>query len=60
MNTKFNYVGYDNNNIPRVFGITKKDCEKQKKLYLDRKSKLWLYKKFPKKLTNINITKIEG
>ena len=60
MNNKFNYVGYDNNNIPRVFGATLKDCEKQKQLYLDRKSKLWLYKKFPKKLTNINITKIEG
>tara|TARA_Y100001970_G_scaffold111694_1_gene139387 strand:+ start:803 stop:985 length:183 start_codon:yes stop_codon:yes gene_type:complete len=57
---KLNYVGYDNNNIPRVFGPTLKDCEKQKQLYLDRKSKLWLYIKFPKKLTNINIRKIEG
>ena len=60
MNNKLNYVGYDNNNIPRVFGITLEDCQKNKDKYLNKKSKLWLYKEFPKKLTNINIRKIEG
>ena len=33
----YKYYGHDDNNISRVFGITKKDCEEQKKLYLDKK-----------------------
>jgi len=60
MNNKFNYVGYDNNNIPRVFGITLEDCQKNKDKYLNKKKQGAIYKQFPKKLTNINIRKIEG
>jgi hypothetical protein len=60
MNNKLNYVGYDNNNILRVFGITLEDCQKNKDKYLNKKKQGSLYKQFPKKLTNINIRKIEG
>ena len=59
MDNKFNYVGYDNNNIPRVFGVTKKDCEEHKQLYLENKKRGWIYKKYPNTLTNITIKKIE-
>lgn len=54
----YKYYGHDNNNIPRVFGITKKDCEEQKQLYLDKKKQMWLYKSYPDKLPTITIKKV--
>ena len=58
MKINYKYYGHDDNNIPRVFGITKKDCEEQKQLYLDNKKKGWLYKSYPNKLPTITIKKL--
>ena len=53
----FKYIGYDQNNIARVFGDTLQECEFQKRIYIGRKSKLSLYKSNPNLLPSINIRK---
>ena len=53
----FKYIGYDQNNIARVFGDTLQECEFQKRIYIGRKSELSLFKNNPDLLPNINIRK---
>ena len=53
----FKYIGYDQNNMARVFGDTLQECELQKRIYIGRKSQLSLYKNNPDLLPSINIKK---